>query len=88
MTIGTAATIPVASRNAGFDYAIRALVSEARAVEASVLAVKYLNLGDPILFGFKTPPHLIEAVERAMQDGHNGYTPAAGVLEALSLIHI
>ena len=82
MTIGTAATIPVASRNAGFDYAIRAIVSEARAVEASGRAVKYLNIGDPILFGFKTPPHLIEAVERAMQDGHNGYTPAAGVLEA------
>ena len=82
MTVGTAATIPVASRNAGFDYAIRAIVSEARAVEASGRAVKYLNIGDPILFGFKTPPHLIEAVERAMQDGHNGYTPAAGVLEA------
>ena len=82
MPVGTAATIPVASRNAGFAYAIRAIVSAARAVEASGRAVKYLNIGDPILFGFKTPPHLIEAGERAMQDGHNGYTPAAGGLEA------
>ncbi len=82
MTVGTVASIPVATRNAGFDYAIRSIVSEARAIEATGRAVKYLNIGDPILFGFKTPPHLIEAVERAMRDGHNGYTPAAGVLEA------
>ena len=27
--------------------------------------VRYLNIGDPIPFGFSTPPHLIEAVARA-----------------------
>src|SRR5215208_1282585 len=40
------------------------------------------NIGDPIPFGFKTPPHLIEAVERAMRDGHNGYTASSGILSA------
>jgi alanine-synthesizing transaminase len=44
--------------------------------------VRYLNIGDPIAFGFQTPPHLIETVSRAMRDGHNGYTPSTGILPA------
>ena len=47
-------------------------------VEAAGRKVRYLNIGDPITFGFKTPPHMIEAVERAMRDGHNGYQPSVG----------
>jgi len=41
--------------------------------------VKYLNIGDPVAFGFQTPPHLVAAVERAMRDGHNSYGPSAGI---------
>jgi aspartate/methionine/tyrosine aminotransferase len=78
----TAAAIPVASRISGFVYAIRNIVAEARKVEASGRKVRYLNIGDPVLFGFKTPPHLIEAVERAMRDGFNGYAPSVGILPA------
>ena len=44
--------------------------------------MRYLNIGDPVAFGFKTPPHLIAAVERAMRDGHNGYGPSAGIAPA------
>jgi alanine-synthesizing transaminase len=43
------------------------------------MRVRYLNVGDPNAFGFKTPPHLIAAVERAMRDGHNGYGPSPGI---------
>ena len=71
--------IPVASRIAGFTYAIRNIVAEARKVEAAGLEVRYLNIGDPIPFGFETPPHMIEAVVRALRDGHNGYAPSAGI---------
>lgn len=60
-------------------YAIRNIVAEARKVEASGRTVRYLNIGDPITFGFRTPPHMIEAVERAMRDGENGYAPSAGI---------
>jgi len=74
--------IPVSSRISGFTYAIRNIVAEARKVEASGTRVRYLNIGDPIAFGFSTPPHLIEAVSRAMRDGHNGYTQSIGILEA------
>ena len=78
----TSAVIPVARRVSGFVYAIRNIVAEARKVEATGKKVRYLNIGDPITFGFKTPPHMIEAVERAMRDGHNGYAPSVGILAA------
>ena len=74
--------IPVAKRVGRFSYAIRNIVSEARAVEALGKRVRYLNIGDPVAFGYQPPPHLIEAAERAMHDGHNGYLPSAGILEA------
>ena len=75
----TTAAIPVASRVSGFTYAIRNIVAEARKVEAAGRRVRYLNIGDPITFGFRTPPHMIEAVERALRDGHNGYQPSVGI---------
>jgi len=78
----TTAAIPVARRVSGFVYAIRNIVAEARKVEAAGKKVRYLNIGDPVIFGFKTPPHMIEAVERAMRDGHNGYAPSVGILPA------
>ncbi|OFW14331.1 MAG: aminotransferase class I/II [Acidobacteria bacterium RIFCSPLOWO2_12_FULL_67_14] len=71
--------IAVAARVGRFSYAIRNIVTEARAVEAQGRRVRYLNIGDPVAFGFRTPPHLIEAVYRAMQDGHNGYLPSDGI---------
>jgi len=74
--------IPVAERVRGFSYAIRNIVAEARKIEASGRTVRYLNIGDPIIFGFQTPPHMIEAVERAMHDGDNGYAPSVGILKA------
>ena len=79
---GMPANVRVSSRISGFTYAIRNIVAEARKVEAAGTRVRYLNIGDPIAFGFTTPPHLIEAVSRAMRDGHNGYTPSIGILEA------
>ncbi|CAN5873971.1 pyridoxal phosphate-dependent aminotransferase [soil metagenome] len=82
MTSRTSSAIPVASRVRGFTYAIRNIVAEAKKVEAGGKTVKYLNIGDPITFGFKTPPHMIAAVERAMRDGHNGYAASVGILPA------
>jgi len=78
----TTAAIPVARRVSGFSYAIRNIVVEAKKVEASGRKVRYLNIGDPIIFGFKTPPHMIEAVTRALRDGDNGYQASAGILPA------
>jgi aspartate/methionine/tyrosine aminotransferase len=74
--------IPVASRVHRFSYAIRNIVAEARAVEARGVTVRYLNIGDPVAFGFKTPPHIVEAAVAAMRDGHNGYLASAGIAPA------
>ena len=82
MTPRTTTSVPVASRISGFVYAIRNIVAEARKVEAAGRKVRYLNIGDPITFGFRTPPHLVEAVERAIRDGHNGYAPSVGIAPA------
>ena len=74
--------VPVAARVNRFSYAIRNIVAEAKAVEARGTAVRYLNIGDPVAFGFSTPAHLVEAASRAMREGHNGYLASAGILEA------
>ena len=81
MVVSAPAPIAVASRLTGFSYAIRNVVAEAKKLEAGGRPVRYLNIGDPVAFGFQTPPHLIAAVERAIRDGANGYTPAAGIWE-------
>jgi alanine-synthesizing transaminase len=72
----------VASRVHRFTYAIRNIVAEARKVEATGRTVQYLNIGDPIPFGFTTPPALVDAVMRAERDGYNGYVPSPGITEA------
>jgi alanine-synthesizing transaminase len=74
--------IPTASRVHRFTYAIRNIVAEAQKVEAAGRRVRYLNIGDPVAFGFKTPAHLVDAVDRAMRDGFNNYGPSAGIAAA------
>jgi alanine-synthesizing transaminase len=74
--------ITTAARVAGFTYAIRNIVAEAKKVERAGRTVTYLNIGDPIPFGFRTPPALVEAVQKALSDGHNGYVPSPGIPEA------
>ena len=80
------AAAPSSIRTAGrvdrFTYAIRNIVAEARKVEQTGRRVRYLNIGDPNQFGFLTPPHLIDAVVRAMRDGRNGYTASPGIVAA------
>lgn len=72
----------MSKRVSQFSYAIRNIVVEAQRVEASGTKVRYLNIGDPVSFGFKPPLHLVEAVEKALRDGHNGYGPSAGLASA------
>ena len=78
----TSAPIRTAKRVDRFTYAIRNIVAEAKKVEQTGMKVRYLNIGDPNQFGFLTPPHLIEAVVKAMRDGHNGYAPSPGIVAA------
>jgi alanine-synthesizing transaminase len=78
----TGASIPTSPWIGRFSYAIRNIVVEAQRVEAAGTPVRYLNIGDPVAFGFKTPAHLVDAVAKAIRDGHNGYGPSAGLASA------
>jgi alanine-synthesizing transaminase len=60
-------------------YAIRDLAVLADEVARTGKKILPLNIGDPLKFDFATPPHLIEAVHKAMRDGHNGYGPSLGI---------
>jgi alanine-synthesizing transaminase len=78
--------VHVAGRVNRFSYAIRNIVAAAKEVEARGQQVRYLNIGDPVAFGFTTPAHLVDAASRAMRDGHNGYVPSAGIPEARAAV--
>lgn len=78
--------IPVSPRISHFSYAIRNIAVEAERVEAAGKRVRYLNVGNPPAFGFQPPAHMIEAVERAMRNGDNGYGPSPGIAAAREAI--
>jgi len=80
--MSTGTPIPASDRVNGYRYAIRNIVAEAKRAEASGREVRYLNIGDPVQFGFRTPAHIVEAMQKAAADGFNGYMPSVGILEA------
>src|SRR5512141_2095624 len=68
-------------------YAIRDLAVLADEVAKTGKKILPLNIGDPLKFDFATPPHMIEAVAKAMRDGKNGYAASSGLGEAVTAIH-
>ncbi len=86
MPIQQTREVPAAHRLDNVRYAIRDLASVADEVTKQGHQVLSLNVGDPNSFDFQTPPHLIEAVYKAMRDGKNGYAPSPGIWEALEAI--
>ena len=78
--------ITPASRMANVSYAIRDLAVVADQVASQGHQILYLNIGDPGKFDFPTPPHLIDAAERAMRAGFNGYGDSLGEPAALDAI--
>ena len=67
-------------------YAIRDITVVAERLVREGKEILPLNIGDPLQFDFRTPPHLVEAVVRAMRDGKDGYAPSEGIPEALEAI--
>jgi len=86
MALIQAREISSASRLQNVRYAIRDLACVADEVVKQGHKVLPLNVGDPLSFDFQTPPHIIEAVYKAMRDGKNGYAPSDGIPEALEAI--
>jgi alanine-synthesizing transaminase len=78
--------IPAARRLDNVRYAIRDLACVADEVSKQGHQILPLNVGDPNIFGFQTPPHVIEAAYKAMRENRNGYAPSPGIPEALEAI--
>lgn len=78
--------IVAATRLEHVRYAIRDLAVVAEQMEREGKRVLPLNIGDPLQYDFRTPPHLIHAVAKAMHEGKNGYAPSLGIGEALEAI--
>ena len=75
-----------ARRTLGITYAVRDVVALAQETAKTGREMLYLNIGDPNKFDFATPPHLIEAVLKAMRDNHNGYSPSSGIPAAVKAV--
>ncbi len=86
MPTNTATEVLAASRMANVRYAIRDLAVVADEVAREGHKILYLNIGDPCKFDFPTPPHMIEAVHKAMRDGHNSYGESLGIKPAVDAI--
>ena len=65
----------------GVEYAIRDIVLAARKVEQSGMTVDYLNIGDPVQFGFQPPDNVKQALIDSINNGENYYSTSEGLLE-------
>ena len=69
-------------RALNIEYAIRDVVVPATELESQGHSIIKLNIGDPIAYpGLPTPPHMVEAFAKALNDGRNGYSPSYGLPE-------
>ena len=71
----------VSKKVAGVEYAIRDIVSEATKLEKQGKKIDYLNIGDPVQYGFQPPDNVKEALIKAIKQGENYYAPSEGLIE-------
>ena len=71
----------VSKKVVGVEYAIRDIVLAARKVEQTGMKVDYLNIGDPVQFGFQPPDNVKQALIDAIKNGENYYSSSEGLLE-------
>ena len=76
----------VSKKVAGVEYAIRDIVSAARDIEQQGESVDYLNIGDPVQFGYQPPENVKQALIDAVNKGNNFYTQSEGLPELLDAI--
>lgn len=86
MPLASIKEISAARRLDNVRYAIRDLAVMADDLVRQGKKILYLNIGDPNIFDFKTPEHLVDAVAKAMRDNKNGYAPSPGIPEAVEAI--
>ena len=78
--------IIAAKRTNNITYAVRDVLLIADKVAKSGKEMLYLNIGDPNIYDFAPPRHMVEDTYKAMLDNHNGYSPSSGIKPAVAAI--
>jgi len=68
-------------RAATVEYAIRDVIGKAEELKRKGRRIIYLNIGDPVRYGFDTPTHIKEALQKSVQNGMNYYSASEGLKE-------
>jgi len=76
----------VSKKVSGVEYAIRDVVSAAKDLEKQGRTIDYLNIGDPVRYGFHPPENVKQAYIDAIKQGENYYSPSEGIQELRSAI--
>lgn len=63
------------------EYAIRDIALSARKLEKEGRKITYLNIGDPLQYGFQPPDNVKEALIKAIKSGQNYYAASEGLPE-------
>jgi len=76
----------VSKKVSGVEYAIRDIVSAAKDLEKLGRTIDYLNIGDPVQYGFHPPQNVIQAYIDAIKKDQNYYSASEGIQELRSAI--
>lgn len=71
----------ISQRVSGVEYAIRDIALEARKLQKQGRQITYLNIGDPLQYGFQPPQNVKDAMITAVQEGQNYYAASEGLQE-------
>lgn len=66
---------------AGVEYAIRDIALEARKLQKEGKKITFLNIGDPLQYGFQPPDRVKNAFINAIKEGQNFYASSEGLPE-------
>ena len=76
----------ISKRVAGVEYAIRDIALVARKLEKEGQKITYLNIGDPVQYGFQPPENVKDAFINAIKKGQNYYAASEGLPELRNAI--
>ena len=76
----------VSKKVSGVEYAIRDIVSAAKDLEKQGRTIDYLNIGDPVQYGFHPPENVKQAFIDAIKKDENYYSASEGIQELRSVI--
>jgi aspartate/methionine/tyrosine aminotransferase len=73
--------LKISQRVAGVEYAIRDITLSAKKLEKQGRKITYLNIGDPVAYGFQPPENVKDALIKAIKNNQNYYAPSEGLQE-------